>query len=68
MPPAVFWLLVVLTIRTGIDSPELGRRVGHGRPGYVFAWDGHYTKAYRIQPEIVRTNRGPMWIATPTAD
>ena len=35
------------------------------RPGYVFAWDGHDAKAYQIVPEILRTNRGPAWVATP---
>jgi hypothetical protein len=34
-------------------------------PGHVFRWEGCGTGPYRILPEIVHTNRGPMWVATP---
>ena len=49
----------------GRDDNERYPLPSSARPGYVFAWDGHDAKAYQIVPEILRTNRGPAWVATP---
>ena len=42
----------------------LGRRVG---PGHEFDWDDDDSGAtrYAVEAEIVQTNLGPMWVATP---
>ena len=39
----------------------------HVEPGYVFDWGttGYTGTSYQVQPEIVQTNRGPMWVASP---
>lgn len=41
----------------------LCHRVG---PGHEFDWDeGGSGTRYAVEPEIVQTNLGPMWVATP---
>lgn len=36
-------------------------------PGYVFAWGSARLTSYQVQAEILQTNRGPMWVASPLA-
>jgi hypothetical protein len=42
----------------------LGRRVD---PGHQFSWDSRDTSGslYAVLEEIIETNLGPMWVATP---
>jgi hypothetical protein len=42
----------------------LSHRVG---PGHEFNWEagGGSTTGYAVEAEIVETNLGPMWVATP---
>ena len=53
--------------RGGVHDNErwpLGHHVG---PGHEFEWDAaeNGTTRYAVEAEIVQTNLGPMWVATP---
>jgi hypothetical protein len=54
--------------RGGVHDNErwpLLHRVG---PGHHFTWEdgpGAEATGYAVAPEIIQTNLGPMWVATP---
>jgi hypothetical protein len=53
--------------RGGAYDNERWPLSGLVEPGHQFYWDeGSSGSRYAIEAEIIQTNGGPMWVATPT--
>jgi hypothetical protein len=51
--------------RGGAHDNERWPLSRHVSPGHEFSWEDSFGPRYAVVKEIIQTNVGPMWVATP---